>query len=96
MILDIPIKEAILLVGHDGRTYMRELIEALNKAGYQLNPRGVRRPPVAPSVITALQRHFSPSDKRSHWTVYHEGVTLDPDKIPDKHRWPVRSYKVIE
>jgi hypothetical protein len=75
MILEIPLEDAIVLVGHSKGTKTRELAQALKLWGLRTTGKLVRRPKIPEYCIAKIPR---PRGRNWHWVVYWEGKRYDP------------------
>ena len=91
MILDVPLEEAIRLVGHDGITTWRDLFIGVYGESEMGHSGNVGKPP---QDKVCFCEHFEPDGNRRHWTVWNKGEVLDPACI-GKKLWPIGRYYVV-
>ena len=75
MILEIPLSDAIVLVGHDKGTRTQELVKALKLCGLRTTDALVRRSNIPEHCIAKIPK---PRGNNWHWVVYWEGKRYDP------------------
>jgi hypothetical protein len=86
MVFEIPLEEAIAIVGHDGIMNDEEMYEVIGSDALMVSGK-------PQEGVVAIQKHKDPNGNREHWTVWNRNVTLDPANIGSK-LWPV--YKHFE
>lgn len=88
MVMDISLKEAIDLVGHDG-------IMTDNEIYYLIGSDAPMTSGSPPRGVVAIQKHKDPNGNREHWTVWNKNITFDPANI-GPNLWPVYKYFEVD
>lgn len=93
---DIPLPEAVEVVGKRGKTQNRDLIGALKKLKIKCAPKSKRGVPTCETAIVKV--HWVGSNMR-HWVVWHNGFYYDPGcgtNYKDlKERYDISPPKVV-
>lgn len=95
MLLDIPLEEAIALVGKRGATDTKDLVTALRKRGVEVGPRRVPshgHPLPETCIVFARWPH---SKKSGHWMLQWHGKLYDPAAHWTQTEYIVTSYVPI-
>lgn len=83
MIHGISLYRAITMIGHENIMMPDEILKFTT---------------CIDSIYSDLHLNFhkDPNSNRAHWTLTHEGVSLDPAEIPIKKIWPIKESWIIQ
>lgn len=97
MLFNIDIEMAERLIGHDGVTTEREILDILKKHDLVREYNKLQQPPNQNRGAIWLELRKNPKNsKQKHWTLLVNGAILDPARRNVEELWPVEKFWMLK